>query len=72
MVLSCTATDFSQPTVDLQGLKGQLTGKNPSDAKKIISSRIDKVQSVSVSEFPFTLFYLPLFSSRIEIDENFQ
>jgi hypothetical protein len=53
-------------------LKGQLTGKNPSDAKKIISSRIDKVQSVSVSEFPFTLFYLPLFSSRIEIDENFQ
>ena len=32
---------------------------------------IDKVQDVQVSEFPFKLFYLPLFSSRIEIDENF-
>ncbi len=32
---------------------------------------MDKVQGVTVSEFPFKLFYLPFFSSRIEIDENF-
>lgn len=71
VILSCSATDFSQPIVDLAGLKSQLTGKNPGDANRIISSDIDKVQNVKVSEFPFTLFYLPFFSSRIEIDENF-
>ncbi|HYL70893.1 MAG TPA: hypothetical protein VEY89_06295, partial [Candidatus Dormibacteraeota bacterium] len=71
VILSCSATDFAQPIVNLNGLKGQLAGKNPGDAQKIIESSVDKVQSVSVSEFPFRLFYLPFFSSRIEIDENF-
>jgi hypothetical protein len=71
VILSCSATDFSQPIIDLTGLKSQLTGKNPGDANRIIQSDIDKVQNVTVSEFPFKLFYLPFFSSRIEIDENF-
>ena len=71
VVLGCAATDFSQPIVNLAGLKTQLVGKNPGDANKIIQSGVDKVQDVKVSEFPFTLFYLPFFSSRIEIDENF-
>jgi len=71
IVLSVTATGFGQPIVDLKGLKGRLTGKNPGDAHKIIANRIDHVQSVAVSEFPFTLFYLPFFADRIEIDESF-
>jgi len=71
VILSVSATGFSQPVVDLAGLKKQLSGKNPGDAQKIIEGRIDKVQSVKVSEFPFPLFYLPFFSSRIEINENF-
>jgi hypothetical protein len=71
VVLSITATGFGQPIIDLKGLKGQLTGKSPGDARKIISNRIDHVQSVAVSEFPFTLFYLPFFADRIEVDENF-
>jgi hypothetical protein len=71
IVLSITATGFGQPIIDLKGLKGQLTGKSPGDARKIISNRIDHVQSVAVSEFPFTLFYLPFFADRIEVDENF-
>jgi hypothetical protein len=71
VVLSCSATDFAQPIVDLPGLKSRLAGKNPGSAEKIIDGAIDKVRSVRVSEFPFKLFYLPLFSSRIEIDENF-
>ncbi|MBV8526867.1 MAG: hypothetical protein JOZ75_00980, partial [Candidatus Dormibacteraeota bacterium] len=29
VILSCSATGFSQPIVDLNGLRGQLTGKNP-------------------------------------------
>jgi hypothetical protein len=57
--------------IDLEGLKKQLAGKNPGDARKIIMNRIDHVQNVQVSESPFTLFFLPLFSSRIQIDENF-
>ena len=71
VILSCTATDFSQPIVDLEGLKSQLAGKNPGDANKIIQSKVDRVQDVKVSEFPFGLFYLPFFSSRISIDEQF-
>jgi baseplate J-like protein len=71
VVLSVSGTGYGRPIIDLKGLKGQLTGKSPGDARKIISNRIDHVQSVAVSEFPFTLFYLPFFADRIEIDENF-
>jgi hypothetical protein len=71
VILSCAANGFSQPIVDLNGLKSQLTGKNPGDVNKIIQSKVDKVQDVEVSEFPFKLFYLPLNKSRITINENF-
>ena len=72
VILSVSATGYSQPLIDIQGLKTQLAGKNPGDAQRIIQNRIDQpVSSVNVSEFPFKLFYLPFFSSRIEIDENF-
>ena len=70
-ILACSASDFAQPIINIAGLKSALAGKNPGDAQKIVQSRVDRVQSVSVSEFPFGLFYLPFFSSRIEIDENF-
>lgn len=71
VILSCAATGFSQPVVNLEGLKSQLAGKNPGDANKIVQSKVDKVQDVEVSMFPFKLFYLPLISSRITINENF-
>ncbi|HEX6539048.1 MAG TPA: hypothetical protein VF155_07710 [Candidatus Dormibacteraeota bacterium] len=71
VILGCTASGFSQPVVNLEGLRGQLSGKNPGDANKIVQSKVDKVQDVEVSMFPFKLFYLPLISSRITIDENF-
>jgi hypothetical protein len=71
VILSCSATDFSQPTVDLNTLKAQLTGRNPGNAQRIVESNIAKVQGVTVSEWPFKLFYLPLRASQIEIDENF-
>jgi len=71
VVLSCSATDFSQPTVNLDTLKAKLTGRNPGSALKIVQGLVLKVQNVQVSESPFKLFYLPLFASRIEIIENF-
>jgi hypothetical protein len=71
VVLACSATDFSQPQVDLNTLKSQLTGRNPGSAAQIVKDHLKKVQDVHVSESPFQLFYLPLFASRIEIDENF-
>lgn len=71
VVLACSATDFSQPQVDLNALKSQLTGRNPGSAAGIVKSHLPKVQDVRVSESPFQLFYLPLFASKIEIDETF-
>jgi hypothetical protein len=71
VVLACSATDYSQPQVNLNTLKAQLTGRNPGNAQKIVESNIAKVQSVQVSEWPFRLFYLPLRASQIAIDENF-
>ena len=40
VVLACSATDFSQPQVDLDALKTQLTGRNPGSATKIIEGRV--------------------------------
>jgi hypothetical protein len=71
VVLACSATAFSQPTVNLDTLKAQLTGRNPGNAQKIIESNVKKVQGVTVSEWPFKLFYLPLRASQIDIVENF-
>ena len=71
VVLSCSATDFSQPTVNLNTLKAKLTGRNPGSAQQIVQGILPKARNVQVSESPFKLFYLPLFASRIEIIENF-
>jgi hypothetical protein len=71
IVLACSATAYSQPMVNLNGIKAQLTGRNPGNAQKIIESNVKKVQSVTVSEWPFKLFYLPLRASQIDIIENF-
>ncbi len=71
VILACSATDFSQPTVNLNTLKAQLTGRSPGNAQRIVESNIAKVQNVHVSEWPFQLFYLPLRASQIAIDENF-
>ena len=60
VVLACSATASASRTVNLDTLKAQLTGRNPGNAQKIIDSNVEKVQSVTVSEWPFKLFYLPL------------
>jgi hypothetical protein len=71
VVLACSATDYSQPSLDLDSLKAKLTGRNPGSAQKIVQQNLPQVQSVTVSMSPFQLFYLPLFARSITIDENF-
>ncbi|MDQ2959989.1 MAG: hypothetical protein M3R48_02930, partial [Candidatus Dormibacteraeota bacterium] len=71
VVLSVQCTGFSQPAIDTATLKTQITGKSPGDARNLIEHRLDHVQSVTVSQSPIPLFWLPFFSSRIEIDEAF-
>jgi hypothetical protein len=71
VVLACSATDFSQPAVNLDALKTQLTGRNPGSVQSIIEGKLPAVQNAHVSVSPFQLFYMPLFASRIEITENF-
>jgi hypothetical protein len=70
VVLSVQCTSFSRPAIDLNGLKGQLTGHSPGDAKNIIEHRLNHVKNVVVSQSPIPLFWLPFFSGRIEIDET--
>lgn len=70
-VLSVAATGYSRPTIDLEQLKSQLTGKSPGEARSIITTKIDHVQSVDISQSPIPLFWLPFFSSHLELDENF-
>jgi hypothetical protein len=71
VVLSVQCTSFSRPAVDLEALKGQLTGKSPGDVRNIIEHRLNHVQNVVVSQSPIPFFWLPFFASRIEVDESF-
>ena len=70
-MLSVQCTSFSRPAIDLNALKGQLTGKSPSDARNVIQHRLNRVQNVVITQSPLPFFWLPFFSSRIEVDENF-
>ncbi|MEO8897629.1 MAG: hypothetical protein ABI352_01935 [Candidatus Dormibacter sp.] len=71
VVLSVQCTSFSRPNIDLNALKGQLSGKSPSDARNLIEHRLNRVQNVAISQSPVPFFWLPFISSRIEIDETF-
>jgi hypothetical protein len=71
VVLSVQCTSFSRPAVDLEALKGQLTGRSPGDVRNIIEHRLNHVQNVVVSQSPIPFFWLPFFASRIEVDEAF-
>ncbi|MGP8161495.1 MAG: hypothetical protein ACLQGJ_09825 [Candidatus Dormibacteria bacterium] len=70
--LSVTGTDYYHPpSVSFGQLRNQLTGHNPSDVAAIIGQQIPNVQHVTVSESPLQLFFMPFFSSHIQIVETF-
>jgi hypothetical protein len=70
--MSVTGTDFYRPAaLNLSSVKDQLTGHNPADVPGIIEKQLGDVKSVTVSEHPFTLFYMPFFASNIQITERY-
>ena len=71
VVLSIQCSSFSRPTVDLDALRGKITGRSSSDARNIVEHSVNHVQNVSISQSPVPFFWLPLFASRIAIDETF-
>ena len=68
---SVSGVDYYRPAVSLGQLRNQLTWHNPGDVSGIVKQQIPDVQSVSVSESPLKLFFMPFSSSRIQIVETF-
>ena len=71
VVLSVSCTGFSEPSIDTQSLRNQLSGKSPGDAKNLIEHQLANVESVSISQSPVPLFWLPFFANRISINTSF-
>ena len=69
---SVSGVDYYRPAVSLGQLRNQLTWHNPGDVSGIVKQQIPDVQSVSVSESPLKLFFMPFSSSRIQIVETFE
>ncbi|HYA01137.1 MAG TPA: hypothetical protein VEK76_12445 [Candidatus Binatia bacterium] len=74
VTLSVNASAYYRPATTkqlLSALRDQLTGRNPGDVLGIVQQRINDVDHVTVHESPFTLFFMPFFSSNIAVTENF-
>jgi hypothetical protein len=70
--ISVTGADFYRPAaLNVTSLRDQLTGHNPSDVAGIVEKQLGDVKSVSISEHPFPLFYMPFFASNIHITEQY-
>jgi len=71
--LSVQGVDYYRPAaVSLGQLRSQLTGHNPDDVATIIGEQIPDVRSVTVHVSPVQLFFMPLFSSNIQIVETYE
>jgi hypothetical protein len=70
VIFSVTATGYSEPVIDVQGLKNRFTGKSQTDVKRITKEIIGTpVQDVTIEQhIPF--FVLPFFSGHIEVKQN--
>jgi hypothetical protein len=70
VIFSEPVSGYSEPIIDVQGLKGKFAGHSQSDVKSIARETIgSSVQDVQVDQhIPF--FVLPFFSSRIEVKQN--
>ena len=70
VIFSVGATGYSEPVIDVQGLKSRFTGKSQTEVKRIAKEVIGSpVQDVSIDQhIPF--FVLPFFSGHIEVKQN--
>jgi hypothetical protein len=70
VIFSLSATGYSEPVIDVQGLKNRFTGKSQAEVKRIAKEVIgSQVQDVTTEQhIPF--FVLPFFSGHIEVKQN--
>jgi hypothetical protein len=70
VIFSLNATGYSEPVIDVQGLKGRFTGKSTAEvtriAKEIIGSAVKEVKVDQHIPFPV----LPFFSGHIEVTQT--
>lgn len=72
VVVNVSATGYSTPEINLDSLKGLVTGKGVDDAKRVLRNRIgDRVQQVDIVQSPFPFFFLPFFASHVQVAETF-
>jgi hypothetical protein len=69
VIFAATGSGFSQPIIDVQGLKSRFAGHSAGDVKNIAREVVGQLQDVQVSQsIPF--FVLPFFSGRIEVKQQ--
>ena len=70
VIFSEPVSGYSEPVIDVQGLKDKFAGHSQSDVKSLAKETIgSSVQDVQIDQhIPF--FVLPFFSSRIEVKQN--
>ncbi|HEV7677366.1 MAG TPA: hypothetical protein VGQ42_02225 [Candidatus Dormibacteraeota bacterium] len=71
VIFTASGTGFSEPVIDIQGLKGRFSGQSATTVKRLAREIIGSpVQDVTISQhIPF--FVLPYFSGRIDIVQQF-
>jgi hypothetical protein len=70
VIFAVTGNGYSQPVIDVQGLKSRFAGKSQSDVRRIAREVVSQLQDVRISQsIPF--FVLPFFSGRIDVAQTF-
>lgn len=69
MTLSLSGTGYYHPQLNVTSLRDQLAGKSPGDVRNLIERSLGngQVQDIQISQSPFPLFFMPFFSSRIQV-----
>jgi hypothetical protein len=72
VIFTASGSGFSEPVIDIQGLKNRFSGQSANTVKRLAREIIGSpVQQVDVAQhIPF--FVLPFFSGRIDIVQQFQ
>ena len=70
VIFAVTGSGFSQPIIDVQGLKSQFAGQSAGSVRSLARVKISQLQDVTIHQsIPF--FVLPFFSGRIEVKLDF-
>jgi hypothetical protein len=67
VIFTVSASGFSQPVIDVQGLKDRFTGKSETDVKRISRELIGSPLKDVTIDHHIWFFVLPYFSGRIEV-----